>query len=478
MNALAIPRPALLGAIFIFNFIEFFQTGMVVFAIGPTLGQVNASPEEYGAITALYASVAVLAISQMTVLIQRFGWRDHLLAGVLIFVCGSWLCAASDSVGSFALGRTLMALGGGGFMTSARMMVNLIFPPQERVIGIAAFAGAVATGISLGPWAAGAMVAREAWGGIYLALAALAILGSVLAARYLPLDAVTLDGTPTRPHTLDAVLLAGGAAVTLYALQRLAYDWHGERAHLVWLLVAGIGLLAAFGFLHARRAYPFLHLSILRSRRFQVGLAIFSMCYVVLGIVNTALPQLVQRALGIGFEQAGNLQSMGMAFTPLGLVVLLATVKKRPHATKFYVAAFLMLALMGWRFSHLDPRGHVWDTVTFWIGLFGVFLIFGMATTAIHSFKDFVADNVKFSHAQQFKNMLGQAGLALGVGVTSAVMQERAALHTARLAEAAGSPAAPVAQQVLLLASMDIFWVVMWVGMLGAALLFFQRSFD
>ena len=58
------------------------------------------------------------------------------------------------------------------------------------------------------------------------------------------------------------------------------------------------------------------------------------------------------------------------------------------------------------------------------------------------------------------------------------VLQERGALHGARLAEASLDPAAPLAQQAALLAGMDVFWVLMWVGLGGAALLLRQRAFD
>ncbi|OON62831.1 MFS transporter [Massilia sp. KIM] len=474
----SIPRPALLAAIFLLNFIEFFQTGMLVFAAGPIQGHIGAAPEEYAAISALYASVAVLSISQLTVLVQRLGWRNYLLSALLCFVLGAWLCAGSSSVPVFALGRVLMAMGGGVFMTFSRMLVNLIPPSPQRMQGIAAFGGALSLGITLGPGAAALMVGHQAWGGMFLALALAAIGAAALAARWLPLDAVTLDGRPSRLYVLDAVLLGAGAGLTMYAAQRLSYDWHGERLHVLALLAAGLVLLLAFGLSHARREQPFLQLAVLKSGRYRAALAIFSLCYVVLGLVNAGLPQLVQRALGVGFEQAGQLQTVGMSFTIPAFIVLLLMMKRRPHATKFYVTGFLMLALLGWYFSHLDPRAHAWDSITFRIGLFGGFLVLGMATTAVHGFKDFMADNVVFSQAQQLKNMMGQPALALGVGATGVLLQERSALHGARLAEATLDAGAPLAQQTALLAGMDAFWILMWVGLAGAALLLRQRSFD
>jgi MFS family permease len=481
MTAAAIPRPALLAAIFCFNFAEFLSTGMTVFAASAIMGHIGASPEEYATVSALYAALAVLMISQFTVLLQRFGWRNYLLATVLCYLLGAWLCATAGTVAGFAAGRLLMALGGGVFMTASRMMVNLIPPSPQRLQGIAAFGAALSLGLSLGPLFAAKLLGHEAWGGMFLLLAALAATGAAIAMRWLPVGADTLDGTPTRTHVPDAILLGGGAGITLFALQHLTYDWHGERAGLLGHLALGLGLLAAFGLLKARRHEPFLHLNILASARYRLGLVIFAVCYAVLGMVNTLLPQAVQKGMGVGLEQAGVLQGVGLLSTFVIFWVMLQMVKRNPHPTRFFVTGFLMLAALGWRFATLDPRADAWDTVMLWMGLFGGFLTLGMATAAIHSFKDLQADNVVFSHAQQLKNMLGQVGLALGVGVTNIALQDRTALHTARLAEKVmplREGAADLMRQAGLLASQDLFWIVMWVGLVGAVLLTLQRRFD
>ena len=484
MNAPAsvtLPRPALLAAIFVFNFAEFLSTGMTVFAAPAIMGHVGASPEEYATVSALYAAAAVLSISQLTVLVQRLGWRNYLLGAVLFYLAGAWLCAVSGSVAAFAGGRLLMAMGGGVFMTASRMMVNLIPPSPQRLQGIAAFGGALSLGLALGPLAAAWFLGHEAWGGMFLLLAALAAVGAGIAARWLPVGADTLDGTPTRLHVPDGILLGAGAAVTLFALQHLSYDWHGERSALLGHLALGLGLLLAFGLLKARRREPFLHLNILASARYRLGLVIFAACYAVLGMVNTLLPQAVQKGLGVGLEQAGVLQGVGLLSTVLVFALMLQMVKRNPHPTKFFVTGFLMLAALGWRFATLDPRADAWGTVTVWLGLFGGFLTLGMATAAIHSFKDLQADNVVFSHAQQLKNMLGQVGLALGVGATNIALQDRTSLHASRLAEKAGvlgDGGLELARQAGLLAGQDLFWIVMWVGVAGAVLLALQRRFD
>jgi hypothetical protein len=216
----------------------------------------------------------------------------------------------------------------------------------------------------------------------------------------------------------------------------------------------------------------------LRSPRYLTGLLIFSVCYALLGVFNTLLPQLVQRVLGVAFEQAGQLQAAGLSASLVVFGAMLLVVRKRPHATKFYVTAFLLLACFGWHFARLDPAVPAWTGVVPWIAAFGAFVILAMATTALHSFKDLQLDNVLFAHAQQFKNMLGQFGLALGAGAANILLQERGAMHAGRLAELAVAPPAVISQQASLLASADLFWVLTWIGVAGAIALASQRRFD
>jgi DHA2 family multidrug resistance protein len=482
MNAAAAPRPGLLATIFVFNFFEFLQSGMVLFATAATLGRIGAAPEEYTLVTALYAAVAMLAVSQMTVLIQRFGWRDFMAATSLLCAAGAWLCAASESALAFCAGRLLMALGGAVFMSASRMMVNLIPPSPARLIGIAAFVAGLTAGLAGSGWLAGWMIGHEAWSGIFLALALTALAGGACALRWLPADAATLTATPSRFDLGDGLALSGGAFLVLYGLLRLAYDWHGQRVQALVLLAGGAALAVLFLRAHGRRADPFLRLEMLHSARYLTGLAIFTGCYVLLGLFFTLLPQLVQRVLGIAIEQAGQLQGAGLALAmPAGAVMLLV-VRRNPGASKFYVTGFLALALFGWHFSRFDPAAAPWTSIAPWLGLFGSFVILCMATTALHSFKDLQQNNVLFANAQQFKNMLGQVGLALGAGGGTVLLQQRGALHGARLAEnaadVASAGAALLAQQGTLLAGIDVFLLLAWLGVLGAVVLGMMRRFD
>jgi hypothetical protein len=111
-----------------------------------------------------------------------------------------------------------------------------------------------------------------------------------------------------------------------------------------------------------------------------------------------------------------------------------------------------------------------------------------------------------FSHAQQLKNMLAQFGSSLGIALATAGLQGRMAAHytalngrfiagdpaygqalqslTESLAQhgaaqpaaiASASLAQTLGQQATLLAGLDYFWLVGFVGLVGAAVMLGQR---
>lgn len=93
----------LLLTIFLLNGIEFLQTGMIAFASGPIMGEIGAGPEEFSLVSAAYASVAVLAISQQHWFVERLGWRRFLQYSLSIFMIGAVICGSSQAYGEFLL---------------------------------------------------------------------------------------------------------------------------------------------------------------------------------------------------------------------------------------------------------------------------------------------------------------------------------------------------------------------------------------
>ena len=210
------PPFALLSTILLLTLLEFLQSGMIAFAAGPIMGEIGASPEEFSLTTVAYAAVAISTISKQRWLVERLGWRNFVLASLGLFILGSAICATSDSYPAFMAGRVIMGLGGAAFMTTGRVLVNLIPPSPQRFAGIKYFATGLAAGIAFAPGLASLSVAHDEWNGIFVLLILVAAAAAVFAMLSLPTELVP-DDLRSQSHPVLFMSLASGSFLVLYA---------------------------------------------------------------------------------------------------------------------------------------------------------------------------------------------------------------------------------------------------------------------
>ena len=81
-----------------------------------------------------------------------------------------------------------MAVGGGAFMTSARVMVHMLSPGPGCFTGVKTFATGLALGTTLAPVLASLVVAYNTRQAIFWILIAMTIFVAFLSLRFLPND--------------------------------------------------------------------------------------------------------------------------------------------------------------------------------------------------------------------------------------------------------------------------------------------------
>lgn len=506
MNTPNYPREgALLVTIAMLSGIEFLQNGMISFASGPIFGQINGSAEEFTLATVVYAVFAIASLAKQRWLTERMGWRLFLQAAVVIYVAGAAICASSSAFPQFLLGRAVMGLGGGQFLTAARVMVNLIPPSPRRFRGILAFAGALTIGNGAAPWLASLAVSHDSAAEIFLLLACLAAIAGAVGTIALP-NRVTPVEERTRSQPLMMLVMMAGTFLTLYAFLRAPYDFFSSGWPLLLTFMTGIGALILFGHHQHGHQRPLLILKRLMIPRYLAGIATFTLGYMILGANNYMLPILMQGGLGFPWEVVGKVQSAGLLVALPTFGIMATVLKRNQSAKKFYVTGFILLMLSSLFLTRLNGEAALWTDVLPGIMLFGAFITPVMVTTALHSFMDLMKDEVAFSNGQQLKNMLSQFGVSMGVAGAALGLQWRSAAHLATLVErftpdnqtfnsltgqlaeqlgashgalapqmAVGSLAQQVPQQAILLSSLDYFGFLAALGLMGALVMVTQR---
>lgn len=444
MNARA-PGWLLYATIFALAAIEFLQLSMVAFGAQPLMGELSMAPEDFSLVAAVYASVAILVISMQRWFVTRLGGQLFLQCAAAISLVGAVLCATSHDFASFLLGRFVMALGGGALFTSARMIIHHRLAGPKRFPGIKSLAYAVAICISAGPWLAAQAVSNDTWSAIFWLLAMLDVVVFVLASCSLDNDLRGYEPGRSDWNPWQQVLLVGGSFGLLYALQRFYYDFYGDVVFMVSVLVAAV-LALVFYARHQRVHHrPLLHLGPMLHTRYIAGVALFLFGYLMLGANNYVIPVMLQRTLGYSWATVGNFEAIGALAAVATFTVVAKLLPQHPSPRKFWITGFVALGLFGLMLARLDPSASPWLHVLPALACYNIFLLTVLPITAMQAFRQMENDETLFSNAQQLKNMLAQAGIALGITAATLGQQWRTTVHY-NVLNARVTPDSPVFQ--------------------------------
>ncbi|WP_447791021.1 MFS transporter [Pseudomonas farris] len=499
---------ALLVTIGLLCALEYLQAGMIAFASAPIRGEIDASPEEFTLVAALYACIAVVVISKQRWLVERLGWRNFMLGSISIYVLGAFVCGVSSDLTSFTAGRVIMALGGASFMTSARLMVNFIPPGPGRFIGVKVFATGLACGTASAPFISSLVVVEDTWHAIFWVLIAGAVTAAALGTRFLPSTPVPEDDrTPSSPANI--LLLSVSSFFLLYVLQRSYYDFYNETFILItFALLAALGVYIFFHAEHSKYA-PFLKVRDLMQPRYILGVVLFCFTYIVLGSNNYILPYFLQTGLGYSWDTIGTFQAFGLGGALLAWIVMSTVIPKYPAPKKFFVAGFIALICFGGLLSSLTPDANMWSNILPALMLNGCFVMLVLATAAMQTFRDVTHHDTLFAHAYQIKSMMGQIAMAIGTAVATLFLQWRTTvqynnlnghfssrdplyleqvqhLAQALTPEVGAGPANQMSvstlaqtlhQQSTLVASMEYFWAIIAVAGVALIVSMMQKTF-
>lgn len=409
--------------------VEFLQLSMIAFAAGPIMGELGLSPEDFSLIAAVYASVAVLMISMQRWVVEWLEARPFICMSTAITVFGSVLCATSDDYRSFLTGRIVMAVGGGGLFTSARMIIHHLMPGPRRFIGIRALGMSLALALAAGPWVAAEAVSAEHWSVIYWLVACVAAGACALAWTTLPMHE---PGRGVRPSLLRVemqVLLAAASFALPYGLQRLYYDFFGDVGFAALVMTVAVVGLFVYIWHQYRARNPLLRVRRLLHVRYVAGMALFGFGYLMLGANNYVVPMMLQRTLGYAWQTVGQFEAIGFLAAVVTFLVVTWLLPRYPAPRKYLVVGFCALTLFGLMLARIDSEADLWYHVLPAIVLYSVFLLTVMPMAAMQSFRQLEDDERAFANAQQIKNMLAQVCIALGITLATLGQQWRMAVH-------------------------------------------------
>ncbi|WP_280350222.1 MFS transporter [Nocardia abscessus] len=276
---------------------------------------------------------------------DKYGRRNVLIAGTIVFAAGSAAAAFADSTTTLIAWRVVMGVGAAMIMPGTLSTITAAFPPARRDRGVAIWSGFAAAGAIAGLLAAGLLLEIWSWRSIFVASAVVSALGGLLALLLAPntreeegrpLDHAGAYTSAIAIGTLVYGIIEGSeagwtsgkvigsfvvaaAAFTLYAVLGLRnndalldprlFGIRGFRAGAVTILVQ---FLAVFGFFFVGLQYLQL---ILGYSALKAAVALIPIAAVVMPI-SALTPRLVDR---VGIKAV---MSMGLLLLGGGLFAL------------------------------------------------------------------------------------------------------------------------------------------------------------
>ena len=351
--------------------------------------------------------------------LQRFGMRRVYVAGMVVFATASLLGTWAVTLELVIVARILQGLVAGLLQPLAITLIYQVFPERQRGLGVGLFGLGVILGPAVGPALGGVLVDLTSWRAVMLLPVPTAVLGGLLALRFVPLGRAT--GGRLALDWFSVLLLAAGVTGLLWVMvsgQRLGWlEWPVLPA-----LIVVPALLIAFVARQLLAREPLLDPGLYRAPAFAAGSMIALLFGVGLFGSTYLIPLFVQEVQGMTPTAAG------VVLMPAGLVMaamfpLGGHLADRMRAVVPISGGLVIMAVSCVALGFVGPETGLL-LVMFWVALGRVGL--GLGMPSIHTGS---LSRLPLHHTAQGAGALNfaqQLGGAVGVTTLSVALDWRA----------------------------------------------------
>ncbi|HTU26209.1 MAG TPA: DHA2 family efflux MFS transporter permease subunit [Pirellulales bacterium] len=482
------------------TFMEVLDTSIANVSLRYIAGSLAASLDESTWVLTSYlvANAIILPISGW--LATVIGRKRFYMGCVALFTGSSVLCGFAPSLSWLIVFRVLQGLGGGGLAPSEQSILADSFPPEKRGLAFALYGVAVVVAPAVGPTLGGWITDNYSWHWIFfinlpIGLVSLALTYFVLVEP--PAETAHRRKLLARGLNVDYVGF-GLVAIGLGALQIVLDkgerdDWFGSNFIVTLSILSAICLVALVVW-ELLRKDPIVDLPLLGNRGFAASFTLmFALGFVLFGTTQL-LPQMVQDVLGYTATDAGLVITPG-GFAVMLLMPVVGLALKKVQARNLIAFGLVVEALSLFSMSGLNP--HVAYSDVAWGRVFqasGIAFLFVPISTVAYLNLPPGKNNAASALVNLARNLGGSFGISFG----QTLLARRSQFHQARLvshltpydpayrqAVERLSHLAPnnlrtglaamyysIQQQVLMMAYIDIYYLLAWICLALVPLVF------
>ena len=381
----------------------------------PTLGrELHAGVSTVSWVLNAYNIMFAVVLVSMGRLADQFGRRRFFVIGLSIFTFGSLLCAVAPTIHALIGFRVIQALGAGTLAPLALAITAMIFPPEQRGLGLSLLAVVANSAAAVGPLLGGVLVEYASWHWIFLINVPIGIVGVLWAMRVMP---ETYDLSASRKVDLVGMVLLGGSVGSLtYGL--VEGNNRGWGSPVIVALLAASAVLA-IGFALSQRfgRNPMLTRSLIRNRQFMGASGAFVLF--AMGVIGVLF------LVVIAFQTMWGYSSLHAALATLPIPLfglLVAPIVGRnadrlsPRATGVVALVVMSAGLVWLSFIPASP-----DYLKILAPLTLIGLGMGTAFPSINVGAMGAVSGQELGLGSGIVNMSRQVGFALGIAVLVAV---------------------------------------------------------
>ncbi|WP_443054464.1 MFS transporter [Streptomyces sp. NBC_00683] len=236
---------------------------------------------------------------------DTFGRKPVLIAGIILFLAGSVLCAAAWNMAALIAFRVVQGLGGGALQGTVQTIAADLYPLKERPKIQARLSTVWATSAVAGPAIGGLLAAYADWRWIFLINLPVGAIALWLVVRHLHEPARPRPATRPRIDWAGALAVFATGALLLTALVQGGVAWPWLSAPSLGLLGASAAMAVLTVLIERRAAEPVIPGWVWRRRTIaSVNLALGAMGLLMVA-PTVFLPTYAQSVLGLGPIAAG-----------------------------------------------------------------------------------------------------------------------------------------------------------------------------
>jgi len=364
-------------------------------------------------------SIYVLALGISTplsaFLSNRFGMKRIYLAGLSIFVIGSFLSGISPTLAFMIAARALQGLGGGIALPLGAAILLRSFPPKEQGAALGIFGIAALVAPALGPILGGFLVDQNMWRFIFFINPPIGVIGIILGSFFLP--EFLGDHWPSFDWMGLIAEIIGFGSVLYAASVAANFGWSAPGV-VTWFVVGAIGLVA-FALIELFIAKePLLELRLFKRPIFLNASLLGYVSVIALFGAEFLLPIYLQFLRGRTAFETG-LILLPMAVTGGFATILAGRLYDRLGPRLLVTFGFGILILNTWQLSQIQANTPI-SWILFLLALRGLAFGATIQTTFVTALSAVPLPVI--AHGSSLTNATRQVVQAIGIAILATVL--------------------------------------------------------